>query len=502
MPGATATPLCNKIIPPPLISQELRAENTASNNQNSKIIGGEYIIIFKNQFENKISENIGREVDQLQSSILSSVAISEDSVLNRYKYAIKGFAAKLSDKQLKALKNDPRIKSVTPNALFELAYHTNVVPSFTFSKIDIDKSSFLLNSQTVPWGITRVGGAQNGVGKKAWIIDTGIDLNHPDLNVDVANSVSFIATESADDQHGHGTHVAGIIAAKNNTRNVVGVAAGATVVAIKVCTSAGCPSPALFNGIDYVSNKAAPQDIVNMSIWNTQGVDNDFDNAVLSAANNGVRLALIAGNAGANANNYSPGRTNHANIWTVSAFNDQDVFASFSNYGNPPIEYGGPGVDVPSLWKNGGTNTISGTSMAAPHIAGLLLTVPNDISIDGYVSGDPDGNADPIAAYTPLQANITGPTYLNSGEVGTWQANATGGDGNYSYQWYYSSSYSGPWAAAGSNSSTFSWTFYNNSTSLENRYVKTTVSSGGEQTSVIKSVSIHPAGCAPNEIQC
>ena len=409
MPGATATPLCNKIIPPPLISQELRAENTASNNQNSKIIGGEYIIIFKNQFENKISENIGREVDQLQSSILSSVAISEDSVLNRYKYAIKGFAAKLSDKQLKALKNDPRIKSVTPNALFELAYHTNVVPSFTFSKIDIDKSSFLLNSQTVPWGITRVGGAQNGVGKKAWIIDTGIDLNHPDLNVDVANSVSFIATESADDQHGHGTHVAGIIATKNNTRNVVGVAAGATVVAIKVCTSAGCPSPALFNGIDYVSNKAAPQDIVNMSIWNTQGVDNDFDNAVLSAANNGVRLALIAGNAGANANNYSPGRTNHANIWTVSAFNDQDVFASFSNYGNPPIEYGGPGVDVPSLWKNGGTNTISGTSMAAPHIAGLLLTVPNDISIDGYVSGDPDGTPDQI-----VTSKLPSPTLQHS----------------------------------------------------------------------------------------
>lgn len=115
------------------------------------------------------------------------------------------------------MKNDPRIKSVTPNAIFELAYHTNVVPSFTFSKIDIDKSSFLLNSQTVPWGITRVGGPLNGTGKKAWILDTGIDLDHPDLNVDVANSVSFIATESADDLNGHGTHIAGTFAAINNS---------------------------------------------------------------------------------------------------------------------------------------------------------------------------------------------------------------------------------------------------------------------------------------------
>jgi len=75
----------------------------------------------------------------------------------------------------------------------------------------------LLMSQTTPWGITRVDGAQNGVGKKAWILDTGIDLDHPDMNVDVANSVSFIATESADDLNGHGTHIAGTIAAINNS---------------------------------------------------------------------------------------------------------------------------------------------------------------------------------------------------------------------------------------------------------------------------------------------
>lgn len=314
-------------------------------------------------------------------------------------------------------------------------------------------------------------------------------MNHPDLNVDVANSVSFIATESANDQQGHGTHVAGIIAAKNNTRDVVGVAAGATVVAIKVCTNSGCPTPQLFNGIDYVSNKAAPQDIVNMSIWGP--ANSTFDNAVTAAANNGIRMVLIAGNAGANANNYSPGRINHANIWTVSAFDNQDKFASFSNYGNPPIDYSGPGVDVLSLWKNGGTNTISGTSMAAPHIAGLLLTVPNTISTDGYVSNDPDGNPDLIAvADLPLTVSVGGPTVVNSGSPTVFSSSVSHADGQVSYQWYYRVSPSGSWIAiSGATAASLFHTFYNPG-GYENQAVKVQASSNGETASDIHSVDV------------
>lgn len=108
-----------------------------------------------------------------------------------------------------------------------------------------------------------------------------------------------------------------------------------------------------------------------------------------------VKFALAAGNESDNANNHSPARVNGLNIFTVSAMDITDSWASFSNYGNPPIDFCAPGVSVYSTYLNGGYATLSGTSMASPHVAGLLLL--GNINIDGYVKGDPDGKADPIA---------------------------------------------------------------------------------------------------------
>lgn len=248
-------------------------------------------------------------------------------------------------------------------------------------------------AQQTPWGITRVGGGINGNYATAWVIDSGIHLAHPDLNVDKVRSRSFIAGLTADDQNGHGTHVAGTIAALNNNIGVVGVAPGAKVVAVRVLNKKGSGSTSgVIAGVDYVAQNAAAGDVANMSLGG--GISQALDDAVAAAAAKGIRFALAAGNESTNATSSSPGRVNGPNIYTVSAFGTGDVFASFSNFGNPPVDFSEPGVGIRSTWLAGGYNTISGTSMATPHLAGLLLLGP--IRSGGSVIGDRDGTPDII----------------------------------------------------------------------------------------------------------
>ena len=126
------------------------------------------------------------------------------------------------------------------------------------------------------------------------------------------------------------------------------------------------------------------------------GINTLLDAAVLNASAF-ARFTLSAGNAAKPASLYSPARANNANrIFTISAMNKNDVFAYFSNYGNPPVDYAAPGVSVLSLYKDNGTATMSGTSMSAPHFAGILLHT-GGYTTDGTVSQDKDRIADPIA---------------------------------------------------------------------------------------------------------
>ncbi len=252
-------------------------------------------------------------------------------------------------------------------------------------------------SQVIPWGITRIGGGVTYTGQGvAWVIDTGIDLDHPDLNVDVSRSANFVTKgkNSPDDGNGHGTYVAGTIAAIDNSQDVVGVAAGATVISVRVLGNDGSGSYSqVIAGVDYVAANGSPGDVANMSLGSP--ISAALDQAVLDAASAGIKFSLAAGNESADANNSSPAHINGDNIYTVSAIDQSDIFASFSNYGNPPVDYAAPGVDILSTKKGGGTTTMSGTSMAAPHVAGLLLLGP--VTQDGYAINDPDGYADPIA---------------------------------------------------------------------------------------------------------
>jgi subtilisin family serine protease len=313
-----------------------------------------------------------------------------------YSHSIRGFSASAaSAAQLQA--RNPHI------AYCEQDQEVDAIQGDPFDFRELGKPSGSPPPQTVPWGVTRVhGGAGTGSGSgTAWIIDSGIDLDHPDLNVDVARSRNFSTGTSPDDGNGHGSHVAGIIGAKDNSIGVVGVSPGATLVAVRVLNNAGSgTNSGVIAGVDYVAANGHNGDVANMSLGG--GVSQALDDAVVAAAATGVKFALAAGNESENANNHSPARANGPNVYTVSSFakgasatDTDDPWSSFSNFGNPPVDFAEPGSSIPSTYKNGGYATLSGTSMATPHLAGILLTRSTPAS-GGTVDGDPDGNPDTI----------------------------------------------------------------------------------------------------------
>lgn len=360
----------------------------SAESQNGAIISGQYIVVFKGNATLRMSDNAtyAQRVEMVReagANILAENGINDYSIEQAYGKVITGMAVKLSESAVNKLRNDERIAYVEPDRVVMLGKPAS--------------GGGTSGPQEVPYGISRVGYG-SGAGKTAWVIDTGIDLDHADLNVDVARSVTMFSTgrdaSSADDGNGHGTHVAGTIAAKNNTTGVIGVAYDATVVAVKVLDSRGSGSySGVIAGVDYVASNGKAGDVANMSLGGP--VSQALDDAIIAAATKGIKFALAAGNESTDANNSSPARANHANVYTVSAMDSGNRFASFSNYGNPPIDFCAPGVAIKSTWKDGGYNTISGTSMASPHVAGLLLH--GNIATDGFVLNDPDNNPDPIA---------------------------------------------------------------------------------------------------------
>ncbi|PCI06435.1 MAG: peptidase S8 [Flavobacteriaceae bacterium] len=362
-------------------------------------INDQYIIVLNDLFTPNYNKgSVLPYASKLQSlkkqvpTLFSKAGIKEHQIGHTYARTFNGFSALLNDAQLNVLLKDKRIKYIEQDYTFLLS------PIETYKGKPERKpgnGGGGTVAQTTPWGISRVGGVSNYTGDaKAWIIDSGIDLDHPDLNVDIANSRSFLRRGDADDQNGHGTHVAGTVAAKNNSTGVIGVAPGAAVVAIRVLDRRGSGSNSgVIAGVDYVTANASNGDVANMSLGG--GISTALDNAVIALAASGVKVALAAGNESDHANSHSPARANHTNIYTVSAMDSDDNYSWFSNYGNPPIDYCAPGSAVRSTWKSGGYNTISGTSMAAPHVCGLLLL--GNISTDGTVNNDPDKHADSIA---------------------------------------------------------------------------------------------------------
>jgi subtilisin family serine protease len=178
---------------------------------------------------------------------------------------------------------------------------------------------------------------------------------------------------------------------------VIGVAAGAKVVPVKVLDKRGSGlMSTIIAGVDYVTATGIAGDAVNMSLGG--GAYEPLDLKVVAMGAKGLLVALAAGNESDDANNHSPARANGINIYTVSACDAADKWAYFSNYGNPPIDYCAPGVSIYSTYKGGAYATMSGTSMAAPHMCGVLLATGGYPDSDGFVIGDPDEVDDPIVS--------------------------------------------------------------------------------------------------------
>lgn len=349
-----------------------------------EVVKGRYIVSLKSEPVNSVMiaaiKDRKRYVRSRVNRLMEKRKLAF-SVTHVYYSAFEGFAVELSDSALKVLESDPGVESVEKDYF-----------------ISVRKTSYKNSSETStqinPWGVRRVGQGQASE-NTAWILDTGIDLDHPDLNVDHQRSVSFVCTEPGlYDRHGHGTHVAGIIGAIDNDYGVVGVAPGNVLVSVKVMDGNGEGTVSnVMEGLDYIYQYARKGDVVNLSL--SGRISNALDQLVRKiASEKNIYFAIAAGNESQNACTLSPQRVSHDNVFTVSAMDSTDSFASFSNFG-PCIDFCAPGVSIVSTYPDGRYAYMSGTSMASPHVAGLLLQSNNMIQ-DGAVRNDPDGKSDPV----------------------------------------------------------------------------------------------------------
>ena len=276
----------------------------------------------------------------------------EGVLLAEYSHALRGFAARMSAKSIRDLQHNPWVEFIEPDQEMQaIGTQTNA----TWGLDRVDQRDRPLNG-TYTWTPT-------GAGVRAYIIDTGILTAHSDFGGRASNGFDAFGG-NGQDCNGHGTHVAGTVGG-----NTWGVAKGVTLVGVRVLNCSGSGSNSgVIAGVDWVTQNRVRPAVANMSLGG--GASTALDNAVRNSIASGVTYAVAAGNSGANACNYSPART--AEAITVGATTSSDARASYSNYGSC-LDIFAPGSSITSAWytSNSATNTISGTSMASPHVAGV-----------------------------------------------------------------------------------------------------------------------------------
>ncbi|MDP4510461.1 S8 family serine peptidase [Nonomuraea turcica] len=344
------------------------------------------------------------------------------SVGHVYSHALTGYAARMTKSQAAAVAADDRVRWVQPDGVAKISgqkFPTGI------NRVDAETSP-----------TARINGVDEPMDVDVAVLDTGVDLDHPDLNVNVGGARNCSDGTSADDGNGHGTHVAGTAAAKDNLHGVVGVAPGARIWPVRVLNNSGFGFfSQIICGIDFVTANADQIEVANMSLGGF-GTDDGacgtvngdaMHQAICASVAAGVTYVVSAGNEHDDAANEIPAA--YDEVITVSALADfngfpggsgkrtcrpdvDDTIADFSNFG-ADIDLIAPGTCILSTWKGGLYATISGTSMASPHVAGgaALYKVTNPAASPAQVKsvlqdagtlnwtwpdGDPDGVQEPL----------------------------------------------------------------------------------------------------------
>ncbi|WP_344001730.1 S8 family peptidase [Streptomyces thermocarboxydovorans] len=272
-----------------------------------------------------------------------------------YTKALNGYEIEASESEAKRLAADPAVASVIQNRTFHVTGTQPNPPSWGLDRVD-QRNLPLNSSYAYP--------DKAGEGVTAYVIDTGVRISHNDFGGRASNGYDAVDNDNvAQDGHGHGTHVAGTVAGSS-----YGVAKKAKIVAVRVLNNSGSGTTAqVVAGIDWVARNAVKPAVANMSLGG--GADSALDTAVRNAIASGVTFVVAAGNESTDASTKSPARVTEA--ITVGATTSSDARAGYSNYGSV-LDLFAPGSSITSAWRTSdtATNTISGTSMASPHVAG------------------------------------------------------------------------------------------------------------------------------------
>lgn len=364
------------VSPPPESTQAPLINSVAG----AEYVDGAYIVVFKDDV---------KDVDLAIEAVADKAATAPTY---RYKSAVKGFAGRMSADRVEALRSDPRVAYIEQDQVIRLSA---VQTGATWGIDRVDQLDLPLGT-TYEYNAT-------GAGVKAYIVDTGILLTHSDFGGRAISGYDAIDGGDAIDANGHGTHVAGTVGG-----TTYGVAKGVTLVAVRVLDASGSGTTSgVVSGIDWVtSNHAAGElAVANMSLGGSASTT--LDNAVIAAIADGVTFCVAAGNDYKNAGNYSPARV--AAAITVGATTSSDGFASYSNYGSV-LDILAPGSSIKSDYYTSttATATMSGTSMATPHVTGACAL---------YVEANPTAAPAEVAAGLVAASTAGTITSVPSGTV-------------------------------------------------------------------------------------